>query len=242
MQKNGLTLDISEKNKKMEKANKKMASEAKIKLRKTNKRYFFAKVKYFISSSANRLKVDIEDMVEEREIKKIFEQNCKNTYSEYLDLANATAGKTGVENFENELGKGKVVYTENGPFLRIDIDAKKSQSKKPEILYEGFMPNQNGTISYNYVTLFPVEFSSKFAFARKPYYNAEGFKFDPHSQKIERVLKFEQASINPYEFYFNSIENKSKNSQNNSAKNSQTKNNIIEFKQKSSKDEIGFSL
>lgn len=241
MQKNDLTLGISEKNKQIKKANKKASSEAKSKLRKTNKRYFFAKVKYFISSSANRLKVDIEDMVDEREFKKIFEQNCKNTYSEYLDLANATAGKNGEEEFENELGKGKVIYTENGPFLRIDIDAKKSQSKKPEILYEGFMPNQNGTISYNYVTLFPVEFSSKFTFARKPYYNAEGFKLDPLSQKIERILKFEQASINPYEFYFSSLENKAKNPQNNSAKNSQN-NNIIEFKQKSTKDEIGFTL
>lgn len=242
MQKNDLTLNISEKNKKIQKANKKAYSEAKSKLRKTNKRYFFAKIKYFISSSINRTKVDIQDIIEEKEIKKIFEQNCKNTYSEYLDLATSTAGKMGVEEFENELGKGKVIYTENGPFLRLDIDAKKSQSKKPEILYEGFMPNQNGTINYNYVTLFPVEFSSKFAFTRKPYYNVEGFKLDPQSQKIERVLKFEQASINPYEFYFSSLENKSKNSHNNSAKNSQANNKIIEFKQKSSKDEIGFTL
>lgn len=240
MEKNELTLKVAKNNKDNEKSKKENAKRYKNKLRATNKRYFFAKIKYFLSSTFDRAKIDVQDFVEEREIRKLFENNCKQTYTEFLELANATSEKTGIENYENELGKGIVVYSEFGPFLRLDIDPKKSQSKKHEIVYEGFMKESDGKIMYNFVTLFPIEFDSKFAFGRKPYYNAEGFKLDPTTMKPEQVLKFQQETINPYEFYFKSLISKQdpKDKATNPANS-----NIIEFKQtKKSDNEIGFNL
>lgn len=241
MEKNELTLKVSQKNKDTENEKKKIARHYKNSLRATNKKYFFAKIKYFISSTFDRAKIDVQDFVEEREIRKLFENNCKQTYSEFLELANATAKKTGIENYENELGKGVVVYSEYGPFLRLDIDPKKSQSKKHEVVYEGFIRESDGKIMYNYVTLFPVQFDSKFAFGRKPYYNVEGFKLDPATMKPEQVLKFQQETFNPYEFYFKSLASKQNSKETTS--NSNSSNNIIEFKQTKKQDnEIGFNL
>lgn len=240
MTNNELTLEISKKNQSLKKQKKYIEKYEKSRLHATNKKYLFANIKYFLSSSFNRLKVDIEDMVDKKEFQKIFENNCKKTYSEYLELVNSTMGKTGEEDFENELGKGKVVFTEYGPFLRLDIDPKKSLSKKPEILFEGFMPNADGTIYYNYVTLFPVEFNSKFSFGKKTSFNAEGFKIDPQTLKPEPILKYQQEVINPYEFYFKSITNRAINSQNNSAK--KYKNNIIQWTGPAKSKEIDFNL
>lgn len=240
MEKNELSLMVSQKNKDTENAKKKTAKHYKNSLRATNKRYFFAKLKYFISSTFDRAKIDVQDFVEEREIRKLFENNCKQTYNEFLELASATSGKTGVENYENDLGSGVVVYSEFGPFLRLDIDPKKSQSKKQEVVYEGFMRESDRKIMYNFVTIFPVQFDSKFAFGRKPYYNVEGFKLDPSTMKPEQILKFQQETFNPYEFYFKSLTSK-QNSKETTQKSSNS--NIIEFKQnKNTNNEIGFNL
>lgn len=141
---------------------------------------------------------------DKRKAEQKFQNDCKKSFNDFLELTSNSSGLRGIETFSTENGQSKIIFTDNlGPFSKIQLPEDTNLNEVSCFLYEGFAKNQNGYYEYYNLSVKKILKPSG-----SKYTQLSGFSVEPGTTAITVINEQVPDELTFIEQHFNNLEQK----------------------------------